>query len=117
MKEETFNGETGVGYKDGERRGENDGDREEVFDSDDEDSEFRGEGKVSPCGKNKKFFCVGRGGFWQGLGLGPPFKLIFGYTTGLTLRKLISITKQLCQFCSSGVESRLVWLSFSLLAE
>lgn len=40
LKEETFNGETGGGYKDGERRGDNDGDREEVFDSDDDDSEF-----------------------------------------------------------------------------
>ncbi|MEQ2199952.1 hypothetical protein XENOCAPTIV_017923 [Xenoophorus captivus] len=37
LKEETFNGETGGGFKDGERRGENDGDREEVFDSDDDD--------------------------------------------------------------------------------
>uniref|UniRef100_A0A3B3X877 C2 domain-containing protein n=1 Tax=Poecilia mexicana TaxID=48701 RepID=A0A3B3X877_9TELE len=40
LKEETFNGETGGGFKDGERRGENDGDREEVFDSDDDDSEL-----------------------------------------------------------------------------
>ncbi|XP_018551280.1 double C2-like domains, delta isoform X1 [Lates calcarifer] len=38
LKEETFNGETGGGYKDGERRGDNDGDREEVFDSDDDDT-------------------------------------------------------------------------------
>ncbi|GLD66931.1 double C2-like domain-containing protein beta isoform X1, partial [Lates japonicus] len=38
LKEETFNGETGGGYKDGERRGDNDGDREEVFDSDDDDN-------------------------------------------------------------------------------
>ncbi|KAK5617258.1 hypothetical protein CRENBAI_009385 [Crenichthys baileyi] len=38
LKEETFNGETGGGFKDGERRGENDGDREEVFDSDDDDT-------------------------------------------------------------------------------
>ncbi|CAG5939796.1 unnamed protein product [Menidia menidia] len=38
LKEETFNGETGGGYKDGERRGENDGDGEEVLDSDDEDT-------------------------------------------------------------------------------
>lgn len=85
LKEETFNGETGIGYKDGERRVENDGDREEVFESDDEDSEFRGEGKVLPCGNNKKFFLgVGRR-VWQGLG--PPFKLVSDYTTGLTLRK------------------------------
>uniref|UniRef100_A0A3Q4MTZ7 Double C2-like domains, gamma n=1 Tax=Neolamprologus brichardi TaxID=32507 RepID=A0A3Q4MTZ7_NEOBR len=40
LKEETFNGETGGGYKDGERRGENEGDREELIDSDDDDSEF-----------------------------------------------------------------------------
>nr|XP_040042620.1 double C2-like domains, delta [Gasterosteus aculeatus aculeatus] len=38
LKEETFNGETGVGYKDGERRLDNDGDREEAVDSDDEDT-------------------------------------------------------------------------------
>ncbi|XP_047222904.1 double C2-like domains, delta [Girardinichthys multiradiatus] len=38
LKEETFNGETGGGFKDGERTGENDGDREEVFDSDDDDT-------------------------------------------------------------------------------
>uniref|UniRef100_A0A3B4T312 Double C2-like domains, gamma n=1 Tax=Seriola dumerili TaxID=41447 RepID=A0A3B4T312_SERDU len=38
LKEETFNGETGGVYKDGERRGDNDGDREEVFDSDDDDT-------------------------------------------------------------------------------
>ncbi|XP_071360545.1 double C2-like domains, gamma [Trachinotus anak] len=38
LKEETFNGETGGGFKDGERRGDNDGDREEVFDSDDDDT-------------------------------------------------------------------------------
>ncbi|XP_051801349.1 double C2-like domains, delta isoform X3 [Acanthochromis polyacanthus] len=38
LKEETFNGETGGGYKDGERRGENDGDREEAVDSDDDDT-------------------------------------------------------------------------------
>ncbi|XP_072319074.1 double C2-like domains, gamma [Eucyclogobius newberryi] len=37
LKEETFNGVTG-GFKDGERRAENDGDKEEVFDSDDEDT-------------------------------------------------------------------------------
>lgn len=42
LKEETFNGETGGGYKDGERRGENEGDREELIDSDDDDSEFCG---------------------------------------------------------------------------
>lgn len=38
LKEETFNGETGGGYKDGERRGENEGDREELIDSDDDDT-------------------------------------------------------------------------------
>uniref|UniRef100_A0A3Q0RR27 Double C2-like domains, gamma n=1 Tax=Amphilophus citrinellus TaxID=61819 RepID=A0A3Q0RR27_AMPCI len=38
LKEETFNGETGGGYKDGERRGENEGDKEELIDSDDEDT-------------------------------------------------------------------------------
>ncbi|XP_053712040.1 double C2-like domains, delta isoform X2 [Synchiropus splendidus] len=38
LKEETFNGETGIGYKDGERRGDNDGDREDVADSDDDDT-------------------------------------------------------------------------------
>eukprot|EP00064_Thunnus_orientalis_P003771 superscaffoldBa00000321_g3782 len=38
LKEETFNGETGGGYRDGERRGDNDGDREEVLDSDDDDT-------------------------------------------------------------------------------
>uniref|UniRef100_A0A3B4YZW0 Double C2-like domain-containing protein beta n=1 Tax=Stegastes partitus TaxID=144197 RepID=A0A3B4YZW0_9TELE len=38
LKEETFNGETGGGFKDGERRGENDGDREEAVDSDDDDT-------------------------------------------------------------------------------
>ncbi|XP_020786103.2 LOW QUALITY PROTEIN: double C2-like domains, delta [Boleophthalmus pectinirostris] len=37
LKEETFNGVTG-GFKDGERRAENEGDKEEVFDSDDEDT-------------------------------------------------------------------------------
>lgn len=40
LKEETFNGETGGGYKDLERRETNDVDREEVLDSDDDDSEF-----------------------------------------------------------------------------
>uniref|UniRef100_A0A3Q2XC47 Double C2-like domains, gamma n=1 Tax=Hippocampus comes TaxID=109280 RepID=A0A3Q2XC47_HIPCM len=39
LKEETFNGEMGGGFKDGERRGDNSGDREEVADSDDDDSE------------------------------------------------------------------------------
>ncbi|XP_074486133.1 double C2-like domains, gamma [Sebastes fasciatus] len=38
LKEETFNGETGVGFKDGESKGDNDGDREETADSDDEDT-------------------------------------------------------------------------------
>uniref|UniRef100_A0A3Q2QDY9 Double C2-like domains, gamma n=2 Tax=Fundulus heteroclitus TaxID=8078 RepID=A0A3Q2QDY9_FUNHE len=38
LKEETFNGETGGGFKEGEKKGENDGDREEMFDSDDEDT-------------------------------------------------------------------------------
>ncbi|XP_031158600.1 double C2-like domains, delta [Sander lucioperca] len=38
LKEETFNGETGGGYKDGERRLDNDGDREEAIDSDDDDT-------------------------------------------------------------------------------
>uniref|UniRef100_A0A8C2XCU5 Double C2-like domains, gamma n=1 Tax=Cyclopterus lumpus TaxID=8103 RepID=A0A8C2XCU5_CYCLU len=38
LKEETFNGETGGGYKEGERLGDNDGDREEANDSDDEDT-------------------------------------------------------------------------------
>ncbi|KAM7394266.1 hypothetical protein PAMP_021079 [Pampus punctatissimus] len=37
LKEETFNGEMVGGYKDGER-GDNDGDREEVLDSDDDDT-------------------------------------------------------------------------------
>ncbi|CAL9700174.1 unnamed protein product [Knipowitschia caucasica] len=37
LKEETFNGVTG-GFKDGERRAENEGDKEEVVDSDDEDT-------------------------------------------------------------------------------
>uniref|UniRef100_A0A3P9LJQ4 Double C2-like domains, delta n=2 Tax=Oryzias TaxID=8089 RepID=A0A3P9LJQ4_ORYLA len=38
LKEETFNGETGGGHLDGERRGENDGNGEEVLDSDDDDT-------------------------------------------------------------------------------
>ncbi|XP_065814121.1 double C2-like domains, gamma [Labrus bergylta] len=38
LKEETFNGETVGGYKDGERRESHDGDREETVDSDDEDT-------------------------------------------------------------------------------
>uniref|UniRef100_A0A8D3C0G1 Double C2-like domains, gamma n=1 Tax=Scophthalmus maximus TaxID=52904 RepID=A0A8D3C0G1_SCOMX len=38
LKEETFNGETGGGYRDGDMRGDNDGDREEMLDSDDEDT-------------------------------------------------------------------------------
>lgn len=37
LKEETFNGVTG-GFKEGEKRAENDGDKDEVFDSDDEDT-------------------------------------------------------------------------------
>ncbi|KAK7929002.1 hypothetical protein WMY93_005397 [Mugilogobius chulae] len=37
LKEETFNGVTG-GFKDGERKVENEGDKEDVFDSDDEDT-------------------------------------------------------------------------------
>ncbi|TKS68177.1 Double C2-like domain-containing protein beta [Collichthys lucidus] len=38
LKEETFNGETGGGYKDGERRESNEGEREDMLDSDDEDT-------------------------------------------------------------------------------
>ncbi|XP_077460984.1 double C2-like domains, gamma isoform X1 [Stigmatopora argus] len=38
LKEETFNGEMGGGFKDSERRGDNDGDREEAADSDDDDT-------------------------------------------------------------------------------
>ncbi|RVE76284.1 hypothetical protein OJAV_G00006820 [Oryzias javanicus] len=38
LKEETFNGETGVGHLDGERRGETDGNGEEALDSDDDDT-------------------------------------------------------------------------------
>nr|XP_057921451.1 double C2-like domains, delta isoform X2 [Doryrhamphus excisus] len=38
LKEETFNGDMGVGYKDGEKRADNCGDREEVADSDDDDT-------------------------------------------------------------------------------
>lgn len=40
LKEETFNGETGGGYRDGERRECTEGEREEAVDSDDDDSEF-----------------------------------------------------------------------------
>lgn len=49
LKEETFNGETGGGYKDGERRESNEGDREEALDSDDDDSEFRAGRTKFPC--------------------------------------------------------------------
>ncbi|KAM3623305.1 uncharacterized protein V6R79_009772 [Siganus canaliculatus] len=38
LKEETFNGETGGGYKDGETRESNEGDRGETADSDDDDT-------------------------------------------------------------------------------
>ncbi|XP_029706035.1 double C2-like domains, gamma isoform X2 [Takifugu rubripes] len=38
LKEETFNGETGGGYRDGERRECNDGEREEALESDDDDT-------------------------------------------------------------------------------
>ncbi|XP_068176658.1 double C2-like domains, gamma isoform X1 [Antennarius striatus] len=38
LKEETFNGETGGGYKDGEKGESNNGDMEEALDSDDDDT-------------------------------------------------------------------------------